>query len=111
MVEESQDTMSKEEYEALMRNENNDETVQGKQQTENEGAALTKQLPEQEIAPKEKDVGSVKEQEAAIGVSRKKRTIVAVGVEDKDDDQQGNDSKPKKVRKSKKVKLSFDDAS
>ena len=111
VVEESQDTLSKEEYEALMRSKEGDGDSEGKKKTEYDSLALTKQLSGDKSTSGGTEGELVKEQVAAIGAAKKKRNIIAVGVEGKDADQEGTETKPTKAKKGKKVKLSFDDAS
>ena len=110
VVEGSQDTMSKQEYEALMRKGEESGRGEGKDQTGDEGAVITEGLQKEENSHVGTGSGLAKERVAAIGGAKKKRNITAIGADDKEDGQQGEGKKQRKPKKGKKVKLSFDEA-
>lgn len=116
VVEDSQDTLSKEEYETLV-NRNDAEEQEGRNlpnfsssakpnSTQVEVSAGKEALPESSFP--------VKQQAAAIGASNKRRLAKVVGDEDEEGakpmkgDSEQQKAKPK-GKQGKKVKLSFDD--
>lgn len=115
-MEESQDTLSKDEYEALMKRDDDqtkekDEAADSPLSTKPEdssvgNSAATDLSPESSI-PKE-------QQAAAIGASNKRRVAKVVGDEDEDvarpEEADSVQQKTKsKAKKGKKVKLSFNE--
>lgn len=113
VVEESQDTLSKAEYEALVTTNDADE------QTENSMPSSTGVRYSSEEAEPGKDevsrgVALAKQQVAGIGCSNKRRLPKIVCDEEKDEappEESGSRKKHEKikVKKGKKMKLSFDE--
>ncbi len=116
VVEDSQDTLSKTEYEALRRQNEDEKTGETdppfseKDDNSNESTA---------DATKEKDlstdkVASAKEQVAAIGASNKRRLAKIVGERDEEmtrpeQEDSKQQAKRPEAKKAKKVKLTFDE--
>lgn len=115
-MEESQDTLSKDEYEALMKREDEpikekDEVAElppsAKSEDSSVGNPAATELSPQSRVPK-------MQQAAAIGASNKRRIAKVVGDEDEGvakpegGDSAQQKSKPK-AKKGKKLKLSFDE--
>ena len=112
VVEGTSDTVSKEEYEALVR----DPSVSDKEPLNGESSSLSK--TKEEGKPTEPDARVIdsdpkQEKSAAIGSSSKKRLVKAVGGEEQGDDvdtaRPGEAQKKNKLKKAKKIKLSFDE--
>lgn len=111
VLEGSQDTLSKAEYEALM------DTADHERQDENKAIPSAKpdlgtQKPASGASDVSEDVAPVKQKIAAIGSSNKRRLAKVVGEADDvdgDPDVKGTCPAPnRKMHKTKKVKLSFD---
>lgn len=112
MVEESHDTMTKAEYEALL-----GQTAPQKQNEQQKNFPDQSEDSTDDAADKEPEstqkLANVKQQVASIGATTKRRSVRTVG----DDDVEVNDGRshesrgvPKTTKKSKKrVKLSFDE--
>ena len=113
VVEDSQDTLSRDEYEALVAPDNTDK------EAENNLSSSAKASPSIHEAESRKDEATrdtalVRQQVAGIGASTKRRLPKVVGHEEEDEavpekNDAGKNSKKPRVRKGKKVKLSFDE--
>lgn len=109
VVEGSQDTLSKQEYENLLGKE--ELNGEGKiPQMESLDASVSKEMPESAgKAHLDNTLDVTTEKAAAIGGTKKKRIITAIGADDNGYDESSEKIKPFKAKKSKKVKLSFDE--
>lgn len=109
VVEGSQDTLSKQEYDDLVR----EEVVSGdggSRQQKSSEASTSKQTPENGgKAHLDNSLAFTGERAAAIGGARKKRTVTAIGADDNGEDKTSGKTKPREGKKGKKVKLSFDE--
>ena len=95
----------------MMRNEEDNEQGKGKPLKGGEAVANTGGLQKMVQSSIVTDPEPAKDQVAAIGGAKKKRHIIAIGADDKEDDQRGNGKQQPKAKKGKKVKLSFDETS
>ena len=112
VVDDSQDILSKAEYEALVaadKEDNNSLPSSAKASPRTQDATV----PEQDEAPGEAAVG--RQQVAVIGGSTKRRLAKVIGDEGEEDEaspgksDSGKKGKKPKIVKGKKVKLSFDE--
>ena len=104
----SNDTLSREEYEALVSGKPADEAEEKGKDAEDPGNASLETRPQTEAQEPTRDKQRVQE----IGKTSKKRKAVKVGGDDAEDedDKPPKSSQPKKVKKkAKPVKLSFGD--
>ena len=109
VVEESQDTLSKQEYENLVQKEELNGEGQIRQ-IEFSEASVSKETPESAgKAHLDNTLDVTTEKAAAVGGTKKKRIITAIGADDNGDNESSEKIKPFKAKKSKKVKLSFDE--
>lgn len=113
VVEGSQDTLSKQEYEALIRKEQGEGESQGKsegrQQTLFEASASKEEAESEGNITLENCLDLNKENIATIGGNHKKRNVTAIGADDKEDNEESGKKRPIKAKRGKKVKLSFDE--
>lgn len=113
VVEDSQDTLSKAEYEALVAADNTDKEAENNLPS---SAKASPGIQETEIKKDEatRETALVRQQIAGIGGSTKRRLAKVVGDEGEDEaapekSGSGKNSKKPRVKKGKKVKLSFDE--
>ena len=108
VVEGSQDTLSKHEYEALVRKDMDDGEAEDQRQKGFEGSTTTEKPQNEEKFRFENGFEPTQGQVAAIGGAKKKRNVIAIGADDQEDEQESGKKRPSKAKKGKKVKLSFD---
>ena len=110
VVEGSHDTMSPQQYEALLRTEQERVGAERKQSEESGAIAGTNETPQEVHSQIVTAPEPAKERLAAIGEVKKKRNIVAIGAEEGEADHHRVEKREPKAKKGKKVKLSFDQA-
>lgn len=114
VVEDSQDTLSKDEYEALVAADNTDKEAENNLPSSPK-AGPSIQETEAKTDEATRETALVKQQVAGIGGSTKRRLAKVVGHEEEEDEavseesHSGQNSKKPRARKGKKVKLSFDE--
>lgn len=114
VVEASQDTLSKEEYESLVKGKVHDKAVNEETSSSTPSLAISKLNEKDDAHPPRNE--PAKQKVAAIGASNKRRLFKVVGDEGDEDDEaaslvQGEparQARTPKAKKGKKVKLSFD---
>ena len=115
VVEDSQDTLSKDEYQALVAADDADKEDED---TVHSSAKASHGIEEAKSKKDEvtKEAVLVKEHVASIGGSTKRRLAKVVGDEEEEEDEaapgktdSAKDSKKRRVKKGKKMKLSFDE--
>lgn len=111
VVEASQDTLSKEEYEALVKGKVHDKAVNEETSSSTPSLAISKFNEKDDAHPSRNE--PAKQKVAAIGASNKRRLVKVVG--DEDDEaaslvkgEPARQARTPKAKKGKKVKLSFD---
>lgn len=111
VVEGGQDTLSKQEYEALIGKEDRRGEGEGEQQAELKASDDAEKFQNEKDSNVKDDSEPKNESVVAIGRTQKKRNVTAIGGDEKGDDVEVGKkraSNAKKGKKDKKVKLSFD---
>lgn len=113
VAEDSQDILSKAEYEALITADNADNADKEDGDDLRSPAKASYGIGEAGSRKDEvtREVAHVKQQVAGIGGSTKRRLAKVIGDEEEDSGKadSGKDSKKSKIKKGKKMKLSFDE--